>query len=179
MQKSIKVVAASALSFLIISSAQAQDSHTGPIAQTVTKNINVFEKNVVPMSNSESVATNQIVAAKFSTMFPLATNSQWSNAKGDVWVSFENNGRKSRASFTPGGKVNYIISNCSMEQLPGAFSKTIKKGYASYSLFNAIEIQAHGTLAYQVVLENQVSFITLKYTSDGVEEVQKVNKTAK
>ena len=63
-----------------------------------------------------------------------------------------------------------------MENLPAAFSKTITNKYASYHLFNAIEIAAYGTVAYQAILENSKDFITLKYTSEGVEEIQQVKK---
>ena len=63
-----------------------------------------------------------------------------------------------------------------MENLPAAFSKTITSNYASYHLFNAIEIAAYSTVAYQAILENSKDFITLKYTSEGIEEIQQVKK---
>ncbi len=63
-----------------------------------------------------------------------------------------------------------------MEHLPIAFSKSIKKDYASYHLFYAKEITAHGTVAYQAILEDSKGYVTLKYTSGGVKEIQQVKK---
>ncbi len=119
---------------------------------------------------------NAAVSAKFATIFPTATEQKWTASDDNYWVSFVNNGRKTKASFTLKGKLNYIITNCSMENLPAAFSKTITSKYASYSLFNAIEINAHETVTYQAVVEDGKGFITLKYTSEGVEELQQVKK---
>ena len=105
-----------------------------------------------------------------------ATNLKRANTRDNCWVSFLNNSRKAKASFSPKGILNYIITDCAMENLPEAFSKKIMNKYASYHLFNAIEIAAYSTVAYQAVLENSKGYITLKYTPDGVEEIQQVKK---
>ncbi len=130
-------------------------------------------------STTTAVTANPVIAAKFSALVPGATNLQWTNTDDNCWVSFLNNGRKGNASFTPKGKMNYIIADCGMEQLPAAFRETIKKQYASYHLFNAIEVTAHHAVAYQAILENAQGYITLKYTADGIEEIQQVTKTAR
>ena len=72
--------------------------------------------------------------------------------------------------------MNYAIIDCAIEQLPAAFSKAIKQDYPSCHLFNAIEITAHKAVAYQAILENAQGYITLKYTIDGLEEIQQVKK---
>lgn len=178
MQNSIKATAATAIvSFLLSNNALAQDTHTSTAAKTVYTNIPTIEKNISANISKEDIAANNpIVVAKFSTLFPVATNQQWASTNNNLWVSFLNNGRKASASFTPKGKVNYVILDCAMEQLPAAFCKTIKKDYPLYNLYNAIEITANDAVTYQVVLENPVNFITLKYTSEGVEETKQVKK---
>ena len=127
-------------------------------------------------SNAKTVVADALIVSKFSSLYPNATNLNWANTSNNYWVSFLNNNRKAKASFSPKGILNYIITDCVMENLPAAFSKTITNKYASYHLFNAIEIAAYGTVACQAILENSKDFITLKYTSEGVEEIQQVKK---
>lgn len=139
-----------------------------------------YTSNTLDVKENKSIETNfeanPVITTKFSTLFPTATNQQWTPGADNVWVSFLNNGQKANASFTPKGKLKYIITNYAMENLPGAFSKTITNEYASYHLLKAIEIKAHGAVAYQAILEDSKGYITLKYTSEGVEEIQQVKK---
>ena len=126
-------------------------------------------------SNTKTVyVADAFIVSKFSSLFPNATNLKWANSADNYWVSFLNNSRKAKASFSPKGILNYIITDCAMENLPASFSKTIMSNYASYHLFNAIKIAAYSTVAYQAILENSKGYITLKYTSEGVEEIQQV-----
>ena len=180
MQNSIKLTATALVGFLLSNSVLAQDTYIGSTAKTIytstaTQNAKISATN----ANEDVVATYQGVMGKFSSMYPGATSPQWTTSQDNLWVSFLHNGRKSSASFNLKGKMNYVILDCGIDQLPAAFSNTIKKEYASYSLCNAIQIKAHDAVAYQVVLENSASFLTLKYTSEGVEEVGKVTKTTK
>jgi hypothetical protein len=122
------------------------------------------------------LAGNPATEARFTALFPNASNKQWSVGADNYWVTFLDNGRKANASFTPKGKVNYVIIDCGMEQLPAAFGKTIKKEYAAYSLFNAIEIRAYGAVMYQAILEDSHGFTTLRYDTDGVDAIQYVRK---
>ncbi len=180
MQKSLKVIMATAvICFLLSGNTLAQDAHASADTKTMFSNIPAVEKTISTSSNEDILAKNPAIVATFSTMFPLATSSKWANVNDDLWVSFLDNGRKTSACFSAKGKINYAISDCAMGQLPAKFSKTIKKDYALYSMVKAIEIKAHDAVAYEVVLENQLNFIRLKYTSQGVEEVQKINKTTR
>ena len=180
MQNSIKATVASAVITLLLSgNIQAQDANSSSTAKTVYKNIPTVIKDIpANVANENIAANNPMILAKFSTLFPLATQPQWTGSKDNLWVSFLNNGRKASACFTPKGQMNYAISDCAEDQLPAAFSNTIKKDYPLYHLYNAVEIKAYDAVAYQVVLENSNKFITLKYTSEGVEEIQQVVKTA-
>lgn len=138
-----------------------------------------YAKNTIELateSNSSPVTANTKTEARFAALFPKATNLVWNSAGDNYFVSFLNDGRKANASFTKKGKMNYIITESQMEELPAAFRKTINKEYAGYRLFKATEIKAHATVAHQAILENGTGFITLKYTRDGVEEIQQVKK---
>jgi hypothetical protein len=121
------------------------------------------------------VAVNPVVTSKFSTLFPDATSEVWTAGTDNFRVSFLNNNRKANASFTLKGKLNYLITVCALEHLPEAFSKKITNDYATYHLFDAIEITAHNTVAYQAVLTDSKGYITLRYTSEGIEEIQRLN----
>jgi hypothetical protein len=127
-------------------------------------------------NSTTPVTVNVKTEARFEALFPKATNLVWSTGSNNYFVSFLNDGRKANASFTKKGKMNYLITECQAEQLPAAFRKAIKNDYAGYSFFNASEIKAHATVAHHAILENSTGFITLKYTSDGVEEIQQVKK---
>lgn len=156
--------------FLIILStgtqAFAQDMAAVSPAQT----------NNILTTTVESKGAENAAKTNFSTLFPNASQQKWSIAAGNNFVSFLNNGRKATASFTAKGNMNYVITNCELNNLPEDFSKSIKSNYADYKLFHAIEIKAYGETAYQAVMESATNFITLKFTNDGVEEIQTVKK---
>lgn len=175
MKHSTKIIAATVLlSVALFTNSFAQEVNAIAMMQpSYTNHTFTVEEN---KSSKTAIADNPVITAKFSTLFPTATNQKYTPGTDNVWVSFLHNGQKANASFTPKGKLNYIITNCAMENLPGAFSKTITNQYAAYHLFNAIEITAHGTVAYQAILEDSKGYITLKYTAEGVEEMQQVKK---
>ena len=186
MKKLISILATSTfIAILFSSNTYAQNmyaSNSGNAIHTTVSPASEESKqpaNVISViSHDDIVAANPTVISKFSLLFPGATNLQWTGSKNNFWVSFLNKGRKCRASFTSNGKMNYAITDCLLEQLPGSFRKEIKKDYSDYNFYNAIEINAYNALTYQVVLENANSFTTLKYTSEGVEKIQQVKKTA-
>ncbi len=173
-----KAISVAFVGFLLIGNVSAQDAYTGTTAKKSYTSIPAIEKTLASSNASEDIMANfPVVESRFSSLFPTATNPQWSAIKENLWVSFVSDGRKGSASFTQKGKMNYIILSCGLEQLPTAFSKTIQKDYSLYKVYNAIEIKAHDAVAYQVILENAVNFITLKYAGEEVVEISKVNKT--
>ena len=137
-----------------------------------------FNKNniVSPASNATTMLANAKTEASFAALFPNASNPVWAAANDHYYVSFSNDGRKANASFTAKGKMNYCITDLTMENLPASFIKTIQKNYDGYLMIKSIEIKAYGTVAYQVIMENNSHYKTLKYTEDGVEEIQQVMK---
>lgn len=173
MKNSIKAIASIGLiTGLLSGNSYAQQADINAPARPSYAN----NSTAVSSTNSDPAAVNPGVTAKFSTLFPTATDSKWTSSNNNFWVSFLNNGRKANASFTPKGKMNYVITDCTIEQLPGSFRKTINKEYSSYKLYNAIEIKAYNAVAYQAILENESAYITLKFTSEGVEEIQHCSK---
>lgn len=132
--------------------------------------------NVAP--DGKSIANHRLLKV-FSTLFPGADSGKWSETDHIFQVSFLNNGRKSRASFNENGTMNYAITDCSEDQLPGILTKFIKANYDGYTLFNMVKINAYNTTAYQVILENADEYITIKSTNEGVEETGHVRKILK
>ena len=139
-----------------------------------------FVKNNLPSSTdmvtSSVPAANPKIEARFAALFPNASDLHWVAGADNYWVKFLNNGRTANACFTAKGKMNYAITECGMMDMPEAFSKAIQKEYPAYSLLRAIEIKAHDAVAYQAILEDANGYVTLKYTTDGVEKIQQVVK---
>lgn len=176
MTLSAKIIASSLLFTVTMSlNSFSQQSYTAAAAAEPA-----YVKNNMPAeadhTTTAALSATPETEASFSALFPNASNLVWGAGANNYWVSFLNDGRKANASITSKGKMNYIITECTMQHLPEAFSKIIAKTYAGYSLFNAIEIKAYGAVAHQAVLENNSSFITLKYTADGVEKLQQLKK---
>lgn len=171
----VKTIAASFLFTVAMSMHTiAQQSYTAGATTPAYANNNLpAEADEV---TSGRVSVNTTTQASFTALFPNASNLAWGGGADNYWVSFLNDGRKANASFTAKGKMKYSITACDMQHLPATFAKTIASAYAGYTLFNAIEIKAHGAVAYQAVLENSTGFTTLKYTTDGVEKIQQVKK---
>ena len=169
MKQSIKIFIASLIVSLgMFTMAFGQNMYVANPAKNTTQGIALpAEENSKPIHMAEE---------NFSTLFPNATQQKWSSVGANSYISFDNNGRKANASFNAKGEMNYVITSCTTNQLPAAFSKTIKNDYAAYTLLHAKEIKAHGETAYQAVIESAQQFITLKYTTDGTEEIQIVKK---
>lgn len=147
-------------------------------AQKVDANSNeqTYNTGITENRTDNNITTNTALKSVLVTLFPAATEQQWcQNATGN-YVSFLNDGRKASASFSVKGKLNYAIIECDGNQLPKDFGRIITQNYPSYSLFHATKIIAHGETAYQAIVENAKGFITLRYTTDGLEEIQKVKK---
>ncbi|MEO7049551.1 MAG: hypothetical protein ABI091_29885, partial [Ferruginibacter sp.] len=123
-----------------------------------------------------SKAGNIRLSEKFTAMFPTALNQQWSNDNNGYWVSFNEEGRKKRAGFDNKLQLNYVITDCNLDQLSNEFRQFISKNYTEYQLLNAIEINAFGEQIQEAILQNDSTFITLKSTKDGIEEIKKINK---
>lgn len=140
----------------------------------------VYAKNTLELPAMDAGAANSVLNAKTEArlmeLYPQASEVVWSKMQDNYYVSFLNQGRKAKASFSAKGKMNYCITECSAQQLPADLLSTIRKEYTGYTVFNSVEINAHNTTAYQAIIENNVGFITLRYSSNTVEEVEQVKK---
>ncbi|AHF17284.1 hypothetical protein [Niabella soli] len=174
MKRQLKTL--SAACFLVLGGflpSYAQNRYEGTVAKAFNATILMALVDI----NKETVTeANPAAHSSFSILFPNATEPKWTQKDTYSYVSFLNNGRKATASFSPKGVLNYVITECSLEQLPKLFNRKIRKSYAGYWLLQATEIQAYGQKAYQAILENASGFITLKYTTDGVECIRNVIK---
>ncbi len=149
---------------------QAQDA-----LYAVNNNTAVTKKAVRNYSLSKE-AGNAKVAASFNRLFQAAGDVQWISSGQISEAHFITNGRKTKAVFAANGQLSYAIATCSLQQLPATLQIQIQKQYAGYSLLNAVEIKAYDAVAYQIILENENGYVTLKSTDDGVEEVNTVTK---
>lgn len=125
-----------------------------------------------------SVATAPNAAAMnvFVRLFPEAKDAIWSPlAKGQV-VFFQHQGQKLQAGFDLKGRLNYVLTILTKEQLPAKFLSVLHSAYESYELLSAKEVKAYGEIASYAILESAADFVTLKYTRDGVELEQRVSK---
>ncbi len=176
MTTSKKIIAATFLLSIGLSSASyAQEVY----ASNTVKSPNASNIIIANENNSTKIidVADPFIVTKFTALYPNATNVKWVSGADNFLVTFLNNGRKASASFNAKGELNYVITDCSMSQLPGDFSKSIKKDYTSYHLFNAKEITTNNSTVYQAVLENAKGFITIKYSTDGIEVIQQVRKS--
>jgi hypothetical protein len=167
-----------ALISLISQTSYSQDVAAGdrnsPI--DITYN-NVIEAKSPGGTETKLASSNSRLMAKFSKMFAGADNQQWKTIGDYYHVTFINNGRKARAVFTSKGRMNYLLTDFSLEQLPELLRTKISRDYIGYTLLQALEITGYDTVAYQAVLENDRRFITLKSTTDGIEELKEQKKT--
>lgn len=123
-----------------------------------------------------TLTENSAIKSLFLSLFPNATRQKWAQNGPNSFVSFLNNGRNASACFSAKGKLNYAITECGKENLPQDLLEKIRKSYGDWRLFRAVEIKAYGETAWQAIMENATGFIILKYTLDGVEEIQIVKK---
>lgn len=116
------------------------------------------------------------ILTRFNAIYPSAAGAVWYCTEQFNYVSFLNAGHRISVSFAPDGKPNYSIAECEMSQLPENFKKVIKREYKDARTLNTKRIEAYGKTAFWAVLENLNEFVVLKYTNDGVEELQHVKK---
>ena len=160
----------------------AANSHnSGPDTEAATVTV-VTKTNdeAVTDDNAASVAileSNFKLKERFSALYPTAEKQRWGMVESCYYVSFLSNGRKSRASFTQKGVMTYAITDCTMEQLPTVLRTILCKKYPGYKLLNGIEISAYNEIGYQVVLENETGYITLKSDGEDIEKIQETRKS--
>jgi hypothetical protein len=171
MKATLKTITASLLLITFI----MNDSFAQDIAKNerVVVNTNLVAASAINITDPG----NTRIANKFAAMFPEAQSQQWAtDSKGET-VSFTNEGRKIRAGFNHNGQVNYVISNCSMNQLTPDFQNYISKNYAGYQLLNGVEVHSLGEQTQQAILQNATGYVTLNATKDGIVEIKKINKS--
>jgi hypothetical protein len=135
-----------------------------------------FEASSDKLPAGYIVHVETMAEANFALLFPNASRQKWSFSVTGSFVSFCNGDRKARAAFDANGEMKYVITDCDINHIPPAFSKIIRDDYSGYLLYHATEIKAHGETAYTAILENATGYIMLKFTRDGLEEMEEVRK---
>jgi hypothetical protein len=176
--KSLLLVPILSFAFTNIVSAQLINEATASTVISVKKYPAAGNNNtVVTLPTSDNIIEKYQKASKsFSIMFPNFVEQEWTETNDALYVSFINDGHKTRASFSKNGTLNYAIADYKLEQLPAMLQQYINTECPGYTVFNAIKITAYSSTAYQVILENTSGFITLKSTIDGVEKTGHVSK---
>lgn len=163
-----------AAAFLLLTGMSFSQSQSTQTAVAVSSLYN----GAIRSDRTDSLAeTPPKLKTAFTALFPAAVQQRWTRMDKGYYVSFVSNGRKSSAGFGVDGTLNYVISDCSAEQLPESFRNEIHKNYSGYKLFSGLEIQAYSRTSYQVVLEGNKEYITLKYTDEGIEKTQQITKS--
>ena len=163
--------------------AAVTENFASPVTAPFASNANnaAPEVHAVPETKAAAVRTVSNVptaAAKnlFTELFPDAREVKWSSLAAGQVVCFLNKGHKVMAGFDPRGRLTYIITTLSGEQLPIEFGQVLSSDYGSFRLLSAKEVKAHGETAYYATLEGANEYVTLKYTRDGMEVEQLVKK---
>lgn len=170
MKQSFKTIALFVLVSCTVNALWAQDA-----LYASNSNLTVPQQSV-RMHSFSSKAANSKISASFYRQFPAAEQVQWISNGQTSEAHFVVNGRKTKAVFTPNGCLRYALTTCTPEQLPKQLQQHMQKQYAGFVVLNAVEINAHEAVAYQVILENQTGYVTLKFTADAVEELERITK---
>ena len=181
MKTTLKTVTAALLiATFFINTATAQEMAATTVSNKTTVNNVMVESNNTTTSDDAATNVNSTgnsrLAAKFISRFPAAQQQQWAVTNKGYWVSFLNEGRKTRAGFNTNGQLNYMVEDCNKDQLSGEFQSFIAKNYAGYQFLSAICINAFGEQNQQAILENNTGFVTLNFNDEGVEETRKISK---
>ncbi len=170
MKQSLRTIALLLLVNCTVNALWAQDA-----LYASNNNLNVPQQSV-RLHNFSREAANIKISASFNRQFPTAEQVKWISGEQTSEVHFVVNGRKTKAVFTPNGCLRYALTTCTAEQLPKQLQQLIQKQYTGFVVLNAVEINAHDAVAYQVILENKTGYVTLKSTADAVEELERITK---
>lgn len=120
---------------------------------------------------------NHMFPSQFFRDFPKAENTKW-NVCNDIYnVTFRTNGLASRAVYSSTGIFSYSIINYPPDRLPANMLKKIYKAYKNYKIHSANELNAHGSSAFHIILEDKTAYLTIKMTNKGFEIIKKLRKS--
>jgi hypothetical protein len=74
-------------------------------------------------------------------------------------------GEKTVAVFHNDGNITYSITTLKLQNIPGNLQSFIQNNYSNFHVLNAVRINNKGNDSFQVILENDENYVTLK--SDG------------
>jgi hypothetical protein len=108
----------------------------------------------------------------FATSFPKAERVHWYEMPKAWVVNFVAEGIRSRIVYTKDGKVTEFTRYYFESNLPFLIRSKIKEAYPNKSIFGVVEVSVlaeGGTskMDYFVKLEDEKSWVTVKYDNEG------------
>ena len=117
-------------------------------------------------------AVNDKIQRAFNKSFSNAKNDQWIFIKKNVFgVSFDNNGRYSRAAYTKGGAMLYSVIQSSEKHLTKENRKAIKSNYFEYDITNVVEVASNGQTVWIVNLQNEENLVVVRVANGSLDEL--------
>ena len=147
-------------------------------ANVKAQEANVSQKEFESTSDYAAKASaNDRAIAKFGKFFPKATSESWEKTKNGFAVRFTSNNIQQLVFLTKRGNVIASIKYYSEKELSSNVRMTIRYAYPDYSIKSVREINAAGSTAYLVTIEDATSWKTIRYV-DGETDVYEDFKKA-
>lgn len=115
--------------------------------------------------------------SRLLSLFPLAENPSWSIVDHTSKVIFTQQGLTTKAFFLTDGTLSYALTNYPAERLPEEMLRNIFQTYKQHSILSAKELKSPTSQTFYVIVENEVSYKTLKITDNHIEQVKKLRKS--
>ena len=109
----------------------------------------------------------------FNTSFPKAENVQWYELPKAWVVNFVADGIRSRVVYLKDGKATEFTRYYFESNLPFLIRSRIKDAYPDKKIFGVVEVSimteasASSRVEYFVKLEDEKSWVTVKYDNEG------------
>jgi hypothetical protein len=130
--------------------------------------------NVFAVNAADTNPVSEKVQQSFQKEFAKATNISWISREKNIFqATFTYNGTQVEAYFDAEGNVLSTARLISEQQLPVMIIKALSKDYSQYTMRRAEECNTNNTTYYLVTLYNDVESISLKFFSNGDEQLVK------
>ncbi len=117
---------------------------------------------------------NVRVRNSFQQEFAEATNVEWSARPTYFKATFQLDGKKIEAFYTPDGESLGKSTSIALDNLPSAAKRYLAKKYAGYTFKEAIQFDSPEETVYYVSAENEKQTVILK-VDGGLVSVQSRN----
>ena len=123
-------------------------------------------------ANANDNPVSEKVKQSFEKEFAKATNINWVSKDKNVFqATFTYSGTQVEAYFDTDGSLLSTARLISDKQLPVMIIKSLSKDYAQYDVLRAQECNINNTTFYLVTLRDSKETISLKFSSNGEEQL--------